>query len=42
MDDISGPSEVRNDRYGATCESLKDYAGAKIANRGKHQRIGGS
>jgi hypothetical protein len=42
MHDIARPSEVRNDRNGATRQRLKDHACAKVANGRKYQRISGS
>ena len=42
MNDISGPAEVRDHRYGASCESFKDHACTEVANRWKHHYIRGS
>ena len=42
MNDISGPAEVRDHGYGATRESFKDHACAKVANGWKHHYVGGS
>jgi hypothetical protein len=42
MHDISGPPEVRDDRYGAAGESLTDRACAEVADRRKHERISGA
>jgi len=42
MNDISGPAEVCDQRYGATPESFKHDACTEVANRGKDQHIRGS
>src|SRR5436309_9322376 len=39
MNDISGPAEVRDHRYGARCESFKDYACTVVTKGWKHKDI---
>jgi len=36
---VPGASEVRDHRYDAGCEGLKDYGRAKVANRWKQHHI---
>src|SRR5207245_102467 len=42
INDISGPTEVRDHRYGAPGESFENDACAEVANRWKHQHIRGA
>ena len=39
MNDISGPAEVRDHRYGATGESFENHACTVVANGWKHKHI---
>ncbi len=39
IDDVAGSAEVRNHRYGSSCERFKDHACTEVANRRKHHDI---